>query len=51
MPEEIRWEENILDEAEEKFSGDANATIEDIESFLAESEKDFMTNLGNEEEE
>tara|TARA_R100001015_G_C4621094_1_gene178216 strand:- start:1388 stop:1975 length:588 start_codon:yes stop_codon:yes gene_type:complete len=51
VPEEIRWEENILDEAEEKFSGDANATIEDIESFLAESEKDFMTNLGNEEEE
>jgi hypothetical protein len=51
VPEEIRWEENILDEAEQKFSGDANATIEDIESFLAESEKDFMTNLGNEEEE
>jgi len=50
VPEEIRWEENILDEAEQKFSGDANATIEDIESFLAESEKDFMTNLGNEEE-
>ena len=50
VPSEIRWEENILDEAEEKFSGDADATIEDIENFLAQSEKDFMTNLGNEEE-
>ena len=41
----------MYEQAEEKFANDANATIEQVEEYLAESEMDFFNNLSIAEEE
>ena len=51
VPEANTYEKNIYKNAEEKFANDSEATIADIESFLAESEKNFLNNMYTNEEE
>ena len=51
VPEANTYEQNIYKNAEEKFANDSEATIADIESFLAESEKNFLNNMYRNEEE
>ena len=51
VPEANTYEKNIYRNAEEKFANDSEATIADIESYLAESEKNFLNNMSKSEEE
>ena len=51
VPEANTYEKNIYRNAEEKFANDSEATIADIENFLAESEKNFLNNMHKGEEE
>tara|TARA_R100001509_G_C4815345_1_gene197847 strand:- start:61 stop:657 length:597 start_codon:yes stop_codon:yes gene_type:complete len=51
LPEASSYEKVLYEQAEEKFANDANATIEQVEEYLAESEKDFFNNLSITEEE
>jgi len=51
LPESSSYEKVLYEQAEAKFANDANVTIEQVEEFLAESEKDFLNNLSITEEE
>jgi len=51
IPEDVGYERKIYQDAEAKFANDATATIEDVEQFLASSEKDFMQTMRDEKQE
>ena len=49
VPEVPMYEQAIYMQANKKFEEDANATIEDVEKYLAQTEKDFFNRMGEEE--
>ena len=51
VPEGSSYERQILDAAEAKFKNDSNATIEDIENFLSNSEKEFFNDYAKSQQE
>lgn len=51
IPESSNYEKAIYEEAQEKFKDDAKATIEQVEDYLAEAEKNFFRSLRETEEE
>jgi len=51
IPEATTYEKEIYKQAEDKFANDTEATIADIEQYLAKSEKDYLNRLSSTEEE
>lgn len=51
IPEASSYEKAIYEDANSKFANDAEATIEQVEEYLADAEKDFFRSLSETEEE
>ena len=51
IPEASSYEKAIYEDANSKFADDAEATIEQVEEYLADAEKDFFRSLSETEEE
>tara|TARA_Y100000114_G_scaffold156699_1_gene184835 strand:- start:83 stop:670 length:588 start_codon:yes stop_codon:yes gene_type:complete len=51
IPEASTYEKEIYEDAKSKFANDAEATIEQVEEYLAQAEKDFFRSLSETEEE
>ena len=51
IPEASTYEKEIYEDAKSKFANDAEATIEQVEDYLAQAEKDFFRSLSETEEE
>jgi len=51
IPESNFYEKALYEDAQEKFKDDAKATIEQVEDYLAEAEKNFFRSLSETEEE
>ena len=51
IPEASSYEKAIYETANTKFADDAEATIEQVENYLADAEKDFSRSLSETEEE